>query len=160
MKHMDEIDRAIVKILTADARTSFRKIARDLGVSPDTIINRFAALQKEGAVRGSTIVLNSRKIGYHAMVVFLIDVSPAHISTSQLPPADSSQILEKLIRMPNIIVATKSVGGHDLLAIGVVTGFEHLVKVKNEMAKIPGVRDIQTSFWVEKTEICPKYFII
>jgi Lrp/AsnC family transcriptional regulator for asnA, asnC and gidA len=157
---MDELDLAIIKMLTADARTSFRKIARDLNVSPDTVINRYTALQKEGAIRGSTIVLNSRKIGYHAMVVFLIDVSPAHISNSQIPPADSSQILEKLIRMPNRIVATKSVGDHDLLAIGVVTGFEHLAKVKNEMAKMPGVRDIQTSFWVEKTELCPKYFVI
>ena len=157
---MDELDLAIIKMLTADARTSFRKIARDLNVSPDTVINRYTALQKEGAIRGSTIVLNSRKIGYHAMVVFLIDVSPAHSSNSQIPPADSSQILEKLIRMPNIIVATKSVGDHDLLAIGVVTGFEHLAKVKNEMAKMPGVRDIQTSFWVEKTELCPKYFVI
>jgi len=157
---MDELDLAIIDILTADARTSFRKIARDLGVSPDTVIKRYAALQKEGAIRGSTIVLNSKKIGYHAMVVFLIDVSPAHISTAQIPPADSSHILEKLIRMPNIIVATKSVGDHDLLAIGVVTGFEHLAKVKNEMAKMPGVKDIQTSFWVEKTELCPKYFVI
>jgi Lrp/AsnC family transcriptional regulator for asnA, asnC and gidA len=157
---MDELDLAIVDKLTADARVSFRKIAKDLGVSPDTVINRYQALQKEGVIRGSTIVLNSRKIGYHAMVVFLIDVSPARISTSQIPPVDSSQILEKLIRMPNIIVATKSVGDHDLLAIGVVTGFEHLAKVKDEMAKMPGVRDIQTSFWVEKTELCPKYFII
>jgi Lrp/AsnC family transcriptional regulator for asnA, asnC and gidA len=157
---MDELDLAIVDKLTADARVSFRKIAKDLGVSPDTVINRYHALQKEGVIRGSTIVLNSRKIGYHAMVVFLIDVSLARISTSQIPPVDSSQILEKLIRMPNIIVATKSVGDHDLLAIGVVTGFEHLAKVKDEMAKMTGVRDIQTSFWVEKTELCPKYFII
>ena len=73
---------------------------------------------------------------------------------------DTSHILEMLIRMPNIIVATKSVGDHDLLAICVVTGFEHLMKVKNEIAKMSGVRDIQTSFWVEKTELCPKYFII
>jgi Lrp/AsnC family transcriptional regulator, regulator for asnA, asnC and gidA len=157
---MDELDLAIIDKLTTDARMSFRKIAKDLDVSPDTVISRYQALQKEGVIRGSTIVLNSRRIGYHAMVVFLIDVSPAHISTSQVPPVDSSQILEKLIRMPNIIVATKCVGDHDLLAIGVVTGFEHLTKVKNEMAKMIGVRDIQTSFWVERTELCPKYFII
>jgi len=157
---MDELDLAVVDKLTADARVSFRKIAKDLGVSPDTVINRYQALQKEGVIRGSTIVLNSRKIGYHAMVVFLIDVSPARISPAQIPPADSSQILEQLIRMPNIIVATKSVGDHDLLAIGVVTGFEHLAKVKDEIAKMTGVRDIQTSFWIDKTELCPKYFII
>ena len=157
---MDELDLAIISKLTADARMSFRKIAKELGVSADTIMNRYGALKKEGVIRGSTIVLNPRKIGYHAMVVFLIDVSPAHISTSQFSPVDSSQILNKLIRMPNIIVATKSVGDHDLLAIGVVTGFEHLAKVKNDIAKMSGVRDIQTSFWINKTELCPKYFII
>jgi hypothetical protein len=62
--------------------------------------------------------------------------------------------------MPNIIVATKSIGDHDLLAISVVMDFEHLIKVRNDIARIPGVRDIQVSFWVEKTEICPKYFIV
>ncbi len=157
---MDDLDRAIIDKLTVEARMSFRKIAKDLGVSADTVMNRYAALRKEGVIRGSTIVLNSRKIGYHAMVVFLIDVSPAHTSTFHVPPVDSSQILEKVIRMPNIIVATKSVGDHDLLAIGVVTGLEHLVKVKNEIAKMPGVRDIRTSFWIEQMELCPKYFII
>ena len=157
---MDQLDLAIIEKLTADARMSFRKIAKDLGVSPDTVINRYQTLQKEGIIRGSTIVLNSQKIGYHAMVAFLIDVSPSRIPAAQNPSEGSSQILEKIIRMPNIIVATKSVGDHDLLAIGVVTGFEHLEKVRSEMAKMPGVRDIQTTFWVKKTELCSKYFII
>ena len=157
---MDELDLAIIDRLAVDARMSFRKIAKEIGVSADTVMNRYTALQKEGIIQGSTIVLNPRKIGYHAMVVFLIDVSPAHTLNSQVSPVDSSQILEKLIRMPNIIVATKCVGDHDLLAIGVAKGFEHLIKVRNDIAKMTGVRDIQTTFWIEKTEMCPKYFII
>jgi Lrp/AsnC family transcriptional regulator for asnA, asnC and gidA len=157
---MDEIDLAMIDKLTEDARTSFRKIAKELGVSPDTVINRYAALQKEGVIRGSTIVINPKKIGYQAMAVFMIDTSPAHILARQNNPADSSLILERLIHMPNIIVAAKSVGDHDLLAIGVVRGFEHLIKVRNDIAGIPGVRDIQVSFWVERTELCPKYFIV
>lgn len=157
---MDELDLAIVEKLTADARMSFRQIGRTLGVSADTVMNRYNALREQGVIRGSTIVLNPWKIGYHAMVVFMIDASPAQVAGSQLAPADTSQILDKLIRMPNIIVATKSVGDHDLLAIGVVTDFEHLMKVKNDIAKMSGVRDIRTSFWVEQTGVCPKYFII
>ena len=69
-------------------------------------------------------------------------------------------ILDRLIHMPNIIVATKSVGDHDLLAIGVVMSFGHLIEVKNDIARIPGVRDVQASFWVERMQICPKYFIV
>jgi hypothetical protein len=53
-----------------------------------------------------------------------------------------------------------SVGDHDLLAIGVVESFEHLVKVKNDIARMAGVRDIQISFWVERMAVCPKYFIV
>ena len=157
---MDETDLAIIDKLTEDARMSFRKIAEKLGISPDTVINRYAALQKEGVIRGSTIVINPKKIGYQAMAVFMIDTSPAHILATEATPADSSIILDKLIQMPNIIVATKTVGDHDLLAIAVAIDFEHLTKVRNEVAKIPGVQDLQVSFWVERTELCPKYFVV
>jgi len=157
---MDETDLAIIDKLTEDARMSFRKIAKKLGISPDTVINRYEALQKEGVIRGSTIVINPKKIGYQAMAVFMIDTSPAHILATESTPADSSFILNKLIQMPNIIVATKTVGDHDLLAVGVAIDFEHLNKVRNDIEKIPGVKDIQVSFWVEKTELCPKYFIV
>ena len=123
-------------------------------------MRRYSALVKEGAIRGSTIVLDPKKIGYQATVVFLIDASHASSIPNKVSPVDSSKILETLIHMPNIIVATKSVGNYDLLAVGVVKDFEHLAKVKSEIARIPGVKDIQMSFWVEKTAICPKYFII
>lgn len=157
---MDETDLAIIKKFTEDARISFRKIAEELGISPDTVINRYAALQKEGVIRGSTIVINPKKIGYQAMAVFMIDTSPAHILATEATPPDSSQILDKLIQMPNIIVATKTVGDHDLLAISVAIDFEHLIQVRNDIEKIPGVKDMQVSFWVEKTELCPKYFVV
>jgi len=160
VKNMDETDLAIIDKLTEDARMSFRKIAKKLGISPDTVINRYEALKKEGVIRGSTIIINPKKIGYQAMAVFMIDTSPVHILATESTPPDSSFILDKLIQMPNIIVATKTVGDHDLLAIGVAIDFEHLNKVRNDIEKIPGVKDIQVSFWVERTELCPKYFIV
>lgn len=160
MRKMDKIDLAIIEKLTKNARMSFRRIAEDIGVSPDTVISRYVALQKDGVIRGSTIVLNPKKIGYQAMAVFMIDISPAHIMATESTPADSSLILDKLIQMPNIIVATKTVGDNDLLAIGVALDFEHLDKIRNEIERIPGVKDMQISFWVERTELYPKYFIV
>jgi DNA-binding Lrp family transcriptional regulator len=157
---LDKTDLAIIDKLTENARMSFRKIARELGVSPDTVVHRYTALQKEGAIRGSTIVIDPQKIGYQAMAVFVIDTSPTHILPRQNNPPDSSMILDRLIHMPNIIVAAKSVGDHDLLAISVVMSFEHLIKVRDDIARIPGVKDLQVSFWVKDMEICPKYFIV
>jgi Lrp/AsnC family transcriptional regulator for asnA, asnC and gidA len=157
---MDETNLFIIKRMTENARVSFRKIAKELGVSPDTVISRHKTLQEKGVIRGSTVVINPKKIGYHGMATFMIDASPTHILATETAPTDSSLILKKLIQMRNIILATKTVGDHDLLAIGVARDFEHLITIGNDIAKIPGVKDLQVSFWVEKAELCPKYFII
>ena len=156
---MDETDLSIIERLTEDARMSFRKIAKELGVSPDTVIKRYVKLQEKGVIRGSTVVINPKKIGYHGMAVFLIDASPSHILATEAT-IDSSLILEKLIQMRNIILATKTVGDHDLLAIAVARDFEQLINIGSDIAKIPGVKDLKVSFWVETAQLCPKYFII
>jgi Lrp/AsnC family transcriptional regulator for asnA, asnC and gidA len=151
----DEIDEKIVEFLTGDARTSFRKMAKELDRSPDTIINRYQKLRDAGDVRGSTVVVEPRKIGYEGMAAFHIDVS-----TSGGSKTDSTSILKTLIKMPNIIVATKTVGDHDLLAIGVIHDFDHLMMLGKEIAAIPGIKNIQTALWAGGGEICPRYFII
>ena len=160
MTKMDETDLSIIDRLTEDARRSFRQIAKELGVSPDTVINRYAALREQGAIRGSTVVIDPKRIGYRAIAVFMIDVSPTRITANESTPTDLSLILGKLIRMPNIIVATKTIGDHDILAIGVAVDFEHLIGIRDSITKIPGIKDLQVSFWVNGTEICPKYLVI
>ena len=157
---MDEIDMHIIKKLTDDARISFRKIAEELKISADTVISRYRKLQENGVIQGSTVVINPRKVGYHCTAAFLIDASPPHILGNEVDPNDSSLILDRLISMPNIILATKTVGDHDLLAIGVARDFKHLIYIGNNIAGIPGVKDVQVSFWVEKSSLCPKYFIV
>jgi DNA-binding Lrp family transcriptional regulator len=154
---LDSTDLFIIETLTQDARTSFRQIASALNVSPDTIIDRYNALQEKGIIRGSTIVLNPKEIGYGSMAVFMIDISPVKENKNRF---DSSLILETLIKMRNIIVASKTVGDHDLLAIGVAKDFQHLFAIRNEIAAIPGVKDMEVSFWTEITKLSPKYFVI
>ncbi|HSQ49553.1 MAG TPA: Lrp/AsnC family transcriptional regulator [Candidatus Deferrimicrobiaceae bacterium] len=155
---MDKIDLFIIEALTKNARTSFRQIAAALNVSPDTIIDRYSGLQEKGVIRGSTIVLNPKEIGYNAMAVFMIDLSPNNENSKK--PFDSTLIVETLIKMRNIIVASKTVGDHDLMAIGVIKDFNHLVEVRNEIAAVEGVKDMEVSFWTEITELSPKYFVI
>jgi len=155
---LDKIDLFIIEALTKNARTSFRQIAAALNVSPDTIIDRYNGLQEKGIVRGSTIVLNPKKIGYNAMAVFMIDLSPNNENNKK--PFDSTLIVETLIKMRNIIVASKTVGDHDVMAIGVIKDFNHLIEVRNEIAAVEGVKDMEVSFWTEITELSPKYFVI
>jgi Lrp/AsnC family transcriptional regulator for asnA, asnC and gidA len=156
---MDEMDLSITLKLTKDARMSFRKIAKEIGVSPNTVMTRYKTLREKGVIRGSTVVINPKRIGYNNLVVFLIDASPSHILAGEAT-IESATILDKLIQMQNIIVATKTVGDHDLLAIGVAIDSAHLIKLGDDIANIPGVKDLEIIFWVESTELCPKYFLI
>lgn len=154
---MDEIDDFIIDRMTGDARVSFRSLARELGVSPDTVIGRYRRMKERGIIKGSTTVFNPRGLGYQGMVAF-------HIDTEHAAPGDgddmAEEILAALIKLPNIIVATRTVGDHDLLAIGVIFGVDHLMELSREIGGISGVRDLQGSIWVVEKEIMPRYFII
>jgi DNA-binding Lrp family transcriptional regulator len=157
---MDKTDSTIIKRMTEDARVSFRKIAKELGVSPDTVISRYKALQEKGVIRGSTVVINPKKIGYKGMAAFMIDTSPTNVIGTEVVQPVVSSILETVIKMPDIILATKTVGDHDMLAIAVIRDVEHLIATGREIAEIPGIKDLRVTFWVEKAELHPKYFII
>jgi DNA-binding Lrp family transcriptional regulator len=157
---MDKTDSVIIKRMTEDARVSFRKIAKELGVSPDTVISRYKALQEKGVIRGSTVVINPKKIGYKGMAAFMIDTSPTNVIGTEAAQPVVSSILETVIKMPDIILATKTVGGNDMLAIAVIRDVEHLIATGREIAEIPGIKDLRVTFWVEKAELHPKYFII
>jgi DNA-binding Lrp family transcriptional regulator len=154
MAALDDTDRFILGRMTEDARSSFRGIARELGVSPDTVIGRYRRMEERGLIRGSTTVFDPVKLGYQGMAAFHIDMD------SSSPNGDSRRVLEKLIKLPNIIVATRTVGDHDLLALGVVFDVAHIVELTREVGGITGVRDLQVSLWKTGREISPKYFII
>jgi hypothetical protein len=89
------------------------------------------------------------------MAAFHIDVSTTGSSS-----INSDKIIKTIIKMPNIIMATKTVGDHDLLAIGVIHDFDHLMRIGREIALIPGVKNIQTALWSITGEINHKYFIV
>jgi DNA-binding Lrp family transcriptional regulator len=156
---IDGRDIRIIQALKEDARTSFRRIARELDVSPDTVIGRYRRMVAGGVIKGSTAVVDPKRLGYEGMAAFHIDMAPSS-SRGERASKYSSLIMDSLIGMPNIIVVTRTVGDHDLLAIGVVFGVNHLMGLCDEIGKIPSVKDLQVSIWDASMEVSPRYFII
>jgi len=147
---LDEIDLAIIEMLKKDARTSFRGIARKLEVSPDTISNRYERLIEQGIILGSTVVIDPSKIGYSFIARFGINVKPAY----------SSQVLDRIIQIPSVIIASKLVGSHDLVAISVIKDFQHLCDLRDIILEMPYVDKVEVGMWIKTMELCPHYFII
>jgi Lrp/AsnC family transcriptional regulator for asnA, asnC and gidA len=147
---LDEIDREILETLKQDARTSFREIAKRQGVSPDTIGKRYERLREEGIILGSTVVLDPSKIGYTFITRFGINVRPAY----------SSQVLDQIIKIPSVIIASKLVGSHDLVAISVIKDLEHLWRLRDTILEMPYVEKMEVGIWIKTMELSPHFFII
>jgi len=148
--NLDKIDTTILDMMKKDARTSLREIARVLRVSPDTVSNRVEKLIKQGIILSSTVVLDPSKIGYSFITRFGVNVKPAY----------ATQVLEKIIKIPSVIIASKVIGNYDLVAISVVKNFQHLCTLRDTILEMPYVENVEQGMWINTMELCPHYFLI
>ena len=123
-----EIDETDVKILEAflkDARTSFADIARDCGVSTNTIVKRFRKLKKSGVITGTSMIVKMEDFGYQfSLSVDLI-----------VEAGEESHILEELKKMPNIRSCYEVVGKYDIHSVFHIKSFDEIDRIRDDIKK-------------------------
>jgi Lrp/AsnC family transcriptional regulator, regulator for asnA, asnC and gidA len=131
---IDEKDRQIAKILSANSRMPFKQIAEKMGISTKNVIQRFKRL--EGNLLGlSTVQLDLTKLGYKAMVTNFITVS----NRSKI-----SEVYSQILKLPNTLVIIRMVGSFDLMTISVLADFDDEFKLRAEMRKIANIEKFDT----------------
>jgi DNA-binding Lrp family transcriptional regulator len=60
---VDEIDRAMLELLAADARMTNQRLAERVGVAPSTALSRLRALRERGVIRGFHAELDLAALG-------------------------------------------------------------------------------------------------
>jgi Lrp/AsnC family transcriptional regulator for asnA, asnC and gidA len=145
---IDQIDLKLIRALQKDARTNFVDIARDCGVSTDTISKRFRKLKKAGIIKGTTILLNPKSFGNECVGSLGVDVSYPHLMA----------VVETIQKIPEIVVCTTSMGKHDIFCIAVLKNVGRLSQVKDLIKGHPAVREVTTSIWVDEILLCPENF--
>jgi len=76
---MDDLDIKILKQYLADARQSFREVARKVGVAVGTVLVRAKRMEEEGVIRGYSVIPDYEKLGYALTVVTEITVSKGRL---------------------------------------------------------------------------------
>ena len=61
---MDETDIKILHQILSDGRSSYRKIAEQIGVSPPTVLNRIQKLETNHVIKSYSAILDHEKLGY------------------------------------------------------------------------------------------------
>src|SRR3954471_15913450 len=73
---IDELDKAILAELQADARRTNRDIAAAVGVSPTTALDRTRALRDRGVIRGASLDVDLAALGRPVQALIAVRIRP------------------------------------------------------------------------------------
>jgi|TARA_B110000495_G_scaffold166628_1_gene152822 DNA-binding Lrp family transcriptional regulator len=89
---LDEIDKRIIRVLEKDARTSLRKISKRVDVSLGTVSNRVKKMEKNGVIKGYSVILNPEEIGWELNVVIGLRIQKGRLIEIQEKIAKDSRV--------------------------------------------------------------------
>lgn len=135
-----DVDARILQLLQEDGRISNADIARRVGLSPPSILQRVRKLEDQGYVREYAAHLEPEKLGYTLTVFALIS-----LSLHRDQPIERFQKAVQAI--PEVLECHNVSGEFDFLLKIVardMRGYEVLVREK--LSKIDGIGKIQSCF--------------
>lgn len=131
---MDETDFRIIRELMKDAQTPFLRIAKKLGVSPETVRTKYAKMVEDGTIKRSSISIDLSKIGYQGKVFLMINNAPNH---------DKSKTMDALKKMRDIFIISEIIGDFEIIAIAPVKDLNSLKTLVNRIKKLPSVNQVE-----------------
>lgn len=133
---IDDLDKRIIEKLIIDGRASFTKVAKEVGLSTDTVIKRYHKLREKGTIKVS-IQINPNKIGYTSILDFNIAfASPCGLSDT---------VVESLSKIPDVIIITKTSGDYDLQLSAMIRDTAQSFAIQDEISRICGITKIEPS---------------
>lgn len=136
----DLLDRQIAGLLARDARTSFRQIASEVGVTEGTVRARVKRLQASGLLRLQPIV----------DIASSDDDGPAPTSrhmafiTMRCRAGWLDRVREALLAMPRVEALYDANAAHRLVAICLVDSLAEVAAMTNAVFALEGIRDAES----------------
>lgn len=132
MMELDEIDQIIIEFLLKDSQIAFSKIAKETGLSTDTVTRRYRRLEKEKVIQ-PVIQVDLTKLGYESMVFFGILVAAQNTRRA---------VTEAVAKIPDIVAVMETNGKFDLMVIGATRSITHSFSLGDKISKVKGVRRV------------------
>lgn len=117
---LDNLDRKILNMLSANARTPFLEIARECNVSGAAVHQRIQKLTAAGVIRGFESLIEPSALGYDTC---------AYIGFFLTDPQDSDRVTEELRRIPEVVELHYTTGKYDLLVKLYARNNSHLLEL-------------------------------
>ena len=136
---IDDLDRQLIEILSADARISNRKIATDLGVTEGTVRGRIRRLQKE------------KLIAFTAITSFdLADDTKMAFIGVQADIDRVRQVASEIAELPSVNAVMITMGRFNIMAFCLFSELDRLHDIASEqILPIQGVHHVESSIAVK-----------
>ena len=131
-KHLDEKDKAILSILSENARATYSDIAKKIGLSDVAVIKRIKRLERDGVIRRYTIIVDPEKLGYSIVSITGIDVEPEYLF----------KVISLLKEKEYVKYLALTSGDHNIMIIIWARDSNEANKIHNELESLPGVKRV------------------
>ena len=136
---VDDLDRALIDLLSADARVSNRKIAAELGVTEGTVRGRIRRLQNDNLIAFTAIT--SFELADHTKMAFL---------GIQADVPRVREIAQAIASLPMINGVMVTMGRFNITAICLFNEIDRLHEIASEhISPLEGIFHVETSIAVK-----------
>ena len=129
---LDEKDRKIMQVLLLDARLSYRQLAKKIGVSVVTVMNRMNRLLSFKILKGTTVTLNYHLLGYEIEAMIQLRISKGKLF----------EVERKIATYENVYAVYDVTGDYDAIVFA-------RFKTRRELDAF--LKKIQTYDFIERT---------
>ena len=143
MEKIDKLDKKILGILSKNARTPFKDVAAECGVSRAAIHQRVQHLIENGVITGSGFYVNPKSLGYTTCTYVGIKLEKGSMY---------KEVVERLQHISEIVECHFTTGPYTMLVKLYARDNEQLMDLlNNQMQSIPGVVSTETLISLEQS---------
>lgn len=143
MEKLDQLDKKILCILSANARIPFKDVATECGVSRAAIHQRVQRLIEEGIITGSGYNINPKSLGYTTCTYVGLNLERGSMY---------KEVVSRLKNIPEIVECHFTTGGYTMLLKLYARDNEQLMDLlNNQLQTIPGVVSTETLISLEQS---------
>lgn len=148
---LDEVDRAILRRLAADARMSNKALADAVGIAQSTCLARVRSLRERGVIRGFHADIDPRAVGHGLQTMIAVRLHPharGHLG----------DFAENMRRRPEVLDVYFVAGANDYLLHVAMSGTDAIRWfVAEHLNRNPDVAHTETSLIFEHLPAAGRY---
>ena len=139
---LDDLDRTILRELMADARQSFRDLAKKSHASVVTVAQRVRKMEKAGIIKGYSVQVSPQTLGFEITTVTEVTVSKGRVV----------DVEGEIAKLPHVCAVYDVTGEEDSIVISKFRTREELSDFTKAVLALPHVERTNTHVVLNTTK--------